>query len=133
MMFASKTPRDLNHDPEPWRITKRVAFGEPFFYTGNRSTESRDDGPNVRYAYDPRSFYDHVQHNRPNVWLTGLRDSMRIPGDHTLQDQARIQLKNALELQAVCLARPELTEPPSLGHAIRVLTRLANLTETEVR
>lgn len=62
-MFASKTPRDLNHDPKPWVTEEgvRQASSEVPFRFGRRT-----------YAdFDPR---EHVQHNEPNRILVAFRE-----------------------------------------------------------
>lgn len=63
-VLASKTPRDLNHDPEPWRI-----------WTGpwvNTRTTAAVPGMSER---DPRPEFDHVQHHEPNPILVAVRAS----------------------------------------------------------
>lgn len=62
MMFASKTPRDLNRDPRPLSTIgtgRRVAVG---------SNYAGETVPN------PRPEYDHPQHNEPNPILVKLRE-----------------------------------------------------------
>lgn len=63
-MFASKTPRDLNHDPEP-------------FISHHGRHEDADPAGwdfDVEFDYDPRPEFDHVQHNEPNPLLADLRE-----------------------------------------------------------
>ncbi len=57
-MFASKTPRDLNHDPMPYR-TPGGRWAEQS-YLGLRDLA-------------PRPEFDHVQHNEPNPILVRFR------------------------------------------------------------
>lgn len=109
--FASKTPRDLNHDPEPWHDPRP---GTSLF---------RGDGPWGHAFYDPRPEFDHVQHNKPNPILLDFRD-----------------MDGIAELWLETIDGPEgdsfLAETPkefgridaaAIGHARRVLERLARL------
>lgn len=68
---------------------------------------------------------DYAQHNEPNKWLTGLRDVMRNPSAGSLQSEAADMLHNAKQLHLVATTQADMTVPPSLEHAIRVLSRLA--------
>lgn len=63
MMFSSKTPRDLNHDPEPWHCP---GAGEQYRIPDGEQLEC-----DVRV---PRPEFDHVQHNPPNPLLRDTRD-----------------------------------------------------------
>lgn len=62
-MFASKTPRDLSHDPVPWVYSdgSRTNYPEPW---------------EMNLTFNPRPEFDHVQHNPPNrlltLWRSGL-------------------------------------------------------------
>ncbi len=60
-MFASKTPRDLNYDPEP--------MIDPF--SGMRFPVADEL---LGYEYHPRPEFDHVQHNELNPILRDLRE-----------------------------------------------------------
>lgn len=102
-MYASKTPRDLNHDRFPVRIHGSQARSQRFI--------ARDD---IR---DPRPEFDHVQHNEPNPILVSFRSNDMNP---RASDWAK------------WLVRPSLgawhhADSTHIDHARKVLTRLANL------
>jgi len=62
--YASKTPRDLNHDPLPY-VTR----------AGNRYEDGIWYGHDMFRRYlDPRPEFDHVQHNAPNPLLLDMRE-----------------------------------------------------------
>ncbi|MBN9176087.1 MAG: hypothetical protein J0I43_01775 [Microbacterium sp.] len=66
-MFASKTPRDLNHDAHPWAHTACGYewcddFGGRFSFNNGTGNE-----------FSPRREFDHVQHNEPNPILVRFR------------------------------------------------------------
>lgn len=70
-MFASKTPRDLNHDPLP-----HAWYSPNGFFSGRSGGPYRaavGDSPGWRSEHAPRPEFDHVQHNEPNWMLVGLR------------------------------------------------------------
>ena len=104
--FASKTPRDLNHDPHPYRYAngdRRVA------------PEVDPDDPTTR---DPRPEYDHPQHNEPNPILVRLRVERSDPAGFVKSgDLSRMDID-------ISDATPE-----HIDHARRVLSRLAAPTE----
>lgn len=116
MMFASKTPRDLNHDPEPWvapdgtrRVFSHVEIGIKRF--------------------DPRPEFDHVQHNEPNPILVDFRDYAKEHGDSaalarhwTRDDQQWWDVTRSTRL--ISVDEPVGT-PEQEDHARKVLTRLA--------
>lgn len=123
-MFASKTPRDLNHDPKPW--------------DGNTSTpENPDDN---RYSLElgaelvfigfamkhaPRPEFDHVQHNEPNPILVEFRSEST--GAVTV-----LKAERYLALIDEPMSADEHGIPWSRDardHARRVLTPLARLAE----
>lgn len=58
-MFASKTPRDLSHDPEPFQQR----------WPGLR----RSSRPASDWPRNPRPEFDHLQHNEPNRILVAYR------------------------------------------------------------
>lgn len=107
-MFASKTPRDLNHDPLPYRCDSRTVPGH--------RVDSQDSPARYRapYLLDPRPEFDHVQHNPPNRLLRCARYA-----------QADGHLDAFME---GFLAEPN-EEHPEVHHAQKVLTRLARLTK----
>ena len=67
MMYASKTPRDLNRDPEPWVIDMGIVCGE------FRSAVEWVGGEFAETYHAPRPEYDAVQHNEPNPVLVAFR------------------------------------------------------------
>lgn len=131
-MFASKTPRDLNHDPAPF------VFPE----TGMRS--AAEFGP-----YDPRPEFDHVQHNEPNPILEALRQGEREDGSpltevaadylaaldiyaHHGDKPGRVksgEWSDADPFDVVTCWPLQMLDTDQMDHARRVLTRLANLTK----
>jgi len=113
MMFASKTPRDLNADPEPWHGNQGDRYAYP--------QECGREGAEV--IFDPRPEYDHAQHNEPNWLLIAFREEPKEPGE---TDAQRIAWW-------LGIAIPDATEASEgeSDHAHRVLSRLAHLTEQE--
>lgn len=105
-MFASKTPRDLNHDTHPWLHDHHWACSD----NGGRFRFNNGIG-NV---FDPRPEFDHVQHNEPNPILVAFRVQGRKPADFLWR-----------------LGSPASTEVvygvEQSRHARRVLGRLARL------
>lgn len=120
MIFASKTPRDLNHDPKPWRTPRGYAR----------------QSHNVMgiLTHDPRPENDHPQHNEPNpilvafrgraadesldFWLWGLAAESAFGG--------WVAWENPRHPFHILLRSSETQR----DHARRVLTRLANLSGT---
>lgn len=126
-MFASKTPRELNRDPEPfvWRGTKL------------RSGTSHA-GEAIDYA--PRVAFDAVQHNPSNPILVRFR--MWVEGE-TLADPCwAVEWVEAMDDTSVesdaARVLDELYETPYRRrereahelHARRVISRLASLAES---
>lgn len=122
-MFSSKTPRDLNRDPEPWDIRgennrwryddkrARVIIDNPDVY-GNRITAH----------YDPRPEYDHPQHNPPNPILVEFRNDVALNPGVPAAHLALIWCDRGLfafEAEGATLAHA--------AHARAVLERLARL------
>ena len=66
-MFASKTPRDLNHDPLPYLYASTD-------YTARFSHNNLGYPYASSAIYDPRPEFDHVQHNEPNPILIAFRE-----------------------------------------------------------
>lgn len=121
MMFASKTPRDLNRDPLPWWHdhdelcdVSRLSGGH---LPRSATKETEDD------IFDPRPEFDHVQHNQPNPLLADYRLDIAHTGwrDRDPRDW----------LKEVTTRYPGITipwRPAEMDHALRVLTRLAKAT-----
>lgn len=61
MIYASKTPRDLNRDPEPFRDELGHRWILPVTFQPRT------------FTHDPRPEFDHVQHNEPNPILVEFR------------------------------------------------------------
>jgi len=114
MMFASKTPRDLNHDSEPW-VTNEV---EPMRF-GPELMPRRDD------RFDPRPEFDHVQHNEPNPILLDFRDS----GGNAMEWRDVIESRDGDAFLAQTPREFGHIIPGHIVHAIRVLNRLARIEE----
>lgn len=94
-MYASKTPRDLNHDPRPYRNDHNEARVKHYIIGQERQG----------WIHDPRPEFDHVQHNEPNPILVA----------HRLDRGANIYYAHL----------PEYPTEAHIKHAHRVLTRLA--------
>lgn len=112
-LYASKTPRDLNRDPEPYVY----AFG------GERL--SREDAYwNVGrvIGYEPRPEFDHPQHNEPNPILLDLRDTHGLPD---LWLEAIEGRDGDVFLAGVPRAFGDV-RADHINHARRVLRRLAS-------
>ena len=71
-MFASKTPRDLNHDPLPYLYASTD-------YTARFSHNNLGYPYASSAIYDPRPEFDHVQHNEPNPILVAFREQRPVP------------------------------------------------------
>lgn len=109
MMYASKTPRDLNRDPEPWVIDMGIVLGtirSEVEWTGDEFADS---------YRNPRPEYDAVQHNEPNLLLGVAR---RAHEDGHLSDFIEGFLGDGA-----------MTGHPMIDHARKVLSRLAALAE----
>ena len=114
-IYASKTPRDLNHDPRPVRIAGRQARSKRMLWPSD--------------VMDPRPEFDHVQHNEPNPILVAFR---AYSDKHGMDAEDRANLSGAW-LQAPGYYERRLVEGrlrrQERDHARRVLTRLANLSQ----
>lgn len=104
MMFTSKTPRDLNHDPHPVRIAGRQARSKRMLWSSD--------------VMDPRPEFDHVQHNEPNPILVSIRE-----GYHDIESALALLQDDAREWWT------PVVSDAHIDHAHRVLTRLANLSQ----
>lgn len=124
-MFASKTPRDLNHDPDPyvdqWGID-RNEDGDPAGYDFD-----------VEFRHDPRPEFDHVQHNEPNPILIAFRDLGEKHGmaPDEVRNLARNWVRKATYYEHHMNISGRRATNAQRNHARRVLTRLACLTEGE--
>lgn len=121
-IYASKTPRDLNHDPNP--------YATPSGYRTNDrpGSYSWDKFPAHMKTYNPRPEFDHAQHNEPNPILVELRVAADVDFtwatarmldaltyDHRAPEAMREVVRHSL--------------PEARDHARRVLERLANLSQ----
>lgn len=122
MMFASKTPRDLNHDPRPLSTLgtgRRVRVGSE--YAGET-------------VLNPRPEYDHPQHNEPNRLLVDFRAIDAGRGEYARwlldidENPAFWELQPGHGLLWGVMVGYEAAH---IDHARRVLTRLARFTEQE--
>lgn len=111
-MYASKTPRDLNHDPKPHE----------------NGHGSRQDHPTIGgmcggciTRHVPRSSYDHKQHNEPNPILVEFREEVE---QWSFVHKADLALNRLDYMDALGLT---YDEDPQVDHACKVLTRLARL------
>jgi hypothetical protein len=116
MIFASKTPRDLNHDPEPW------VNAAPDFERGSEA-DFEEWQPRHGKVFDPRPEFDHAQQNEPNPILTTLRLNSNAPREDGWD--ARIAALYFLEGVGIDNVEREQATPEHVEHARRVLTRLA--------
>jgi hypothetical protein len=123
MMFASKTPRDLNHDPLP-----HAWYSPNGFFSGRSGGPYRaavGDSPGWRSEHAPRPEFDHVQHNAPNPILTAFRDHVAwrwvyLPEITTYAED--VETFDGLRDDSFVGTTPE-----QIDHACKVLQRLANL------
>ena len=103
-MFASKTPRDLNRDPEPYYdIDRRLRYADA------------PAGTDYYFRYEPRPEFDHVQHNEPNEILVSFRAGVEADPAHDW-------------ITTYLVTLPDWTHG-EVAHARKVLTRLARLIE----
>ena len=118
LIFSSRSPRDLNHDPEPWAGWDSLAGGE-----------RRSSGLFGYASHDPRPEYDHVQHNEPNPILLYLREAMTRPGSEGLvlayvAEEQLYSIREAEQFGAMATYGFDVTLQ-QLAHARLVLKRLA--------
>ena len=122
-MFASKTPRDLNHDPYP-----NVWDGHTEFNQMRADTHRfRKGAPGIRigtmnYRSRPRPEFDHIQHNEPNPILVTFRKSLQEDLPFTNPGNWAANLAKPPYPDSWYYASPE-----QIDHARRVLTRLAQI------
>lgn len=115
-IYASKTPRNLNHDPLPYLYastdyTARYAHNDP----GHPYASSA--------IHDPRPEFDHVQHNEPNPILLAFRrdaDEMKRERGWTVAMTALSWDRDAFDPFV------DMYDLAVLDHARRVLERLAS-------
>lgn len=132
MMYASKTPRDLNRDPLPF-VT----------YIGERTHIGTTNN-----ALDPRPEFDHVQHNEPNPILVDYRAHKDDgPAGYVVESGSAgrpfgyrptriqhylFQLSDAeRDTVLVEIGLGVKATPDQIIHARRVLTRLSRLSQSE--
>lgn len=118
-MFASKTPRDLNRDPRPYRHAANEARVKHYI-------EGQEA---YGWAYDPRPEYDHAQHNEPNPILLAFRQHRTWEWVYINEDQSyaeSVERFDGLRDESFMNVSPE-----QINHARRVLTRLASITRPE--
>lgn len=117
-MFASKTPSDLNHDPEPWEDPHGDNRHGP--YGGWSST------------WNPRPEFDPVQHNEPNPALLELRENLAEAGSVNAKPVISIRLMSLKWAEEEHNTGWQRFTPETLAHithARKVLTRLARLSK----
>lgn len=113
MIYASKTPRDLNRDPEPYlNIETRKRY------------RTAPAGTDYYFRYEPRPEFDPVQHNEPNPILVGLR---RLIEDGLHRDLAAFYADAATYLTGGTHTLGDPIPAGASDHAREVLTRLAAL------
>lgn len=117
-IYASKTPRDLNHDPLPFAVKKDRA-------SRNWMNEFR---------FEPRPEFDHVQHHPVNPILADVRryreERQRLNNPKGWAHILRVFMRAADHGQYVTSDWERFTTPEMLDHARKVLTRLAALEES---
>lgn len=119
MIFSSKTPRDLNHDPEPYLLVGWMDESGVHYYRSGRA-----DLSTWPVVHDPRPEFDHAQHNEPNPILVEFRNDVVLNPTIPVRHLAMIWVDRdlfAFEVEGATLAHAD--------HARRVLVRLANLTK----
>lgn len=112
MIFSSKTPRDLNRDPEPWTDARGENRHGPF---GGWSS-----------VWAPRPEFDHAQHNEPNPILAAFRRDAEEMGRERGWDTgttARSWDRDAFD------SFVDMYPTEALDHASAVIERLANITK----
>lgn len=106
MIFSSKTPRDLNRDPESFLDERGSRWISPVTFQPRT------------FTYSPRPQFDHVQHNETNPILTWFRAVIEDPKcgefDQVVDDFLIYHIKGHGKQE---------------HHARRVLARLANLAQ----
>lgn len=110
-LYSSKTPRDLNYDPQPFRDER-----------GNRWILPVTFQPRT-FTHDPRPEFDHAQHNEPNPIILDFRDMVGIA-------QLWLEAIEGPEGDAFLAGTPKefgRIDADHITHARKVLTRLANL------
>ncbi len=127
VMFASKTPRDLSHDPHPF-------VGEPGHTNTPNRYGFRETGEGAPFfdtvTYDPRPEFDHGQHNVPNPILVALRERLSF--------SRRPRTTTVLEMWAMLTPgyryyrddAVDAATPEQIGHARRVLTLVVSQWDT---
>lgn len=113
-MFASKTPRDLNHDPAPFLDERGSRWISPVTFQPRT------------FTYSPRPEFDHAQHNEPNPILMAFRrdaEEMKRELGWDTQTTARSWGRDAF------YSFVDMYPTEFLDHARKVLTRLANLSQ----
>lgn len=116
MIFSSKTPRDLNYDPEPFLDERWSRWIIPVTFQPRT------------FTYSPRPEFDHVQHNEPNLVLSDARIALR-QGISASEILRRINYSVSGAGHYITLNWERITDRDMIDHARRVLTRLANLTK----
>ena len=124
--YASKTPRDLNHDPHPWAVyvwPHQPRINASMRYATKDEAERQAFGSYVHGFY-PRPEFDHVQHNEPNPILMAFRRyaaEMKRERGWTVAMTALSWDRDAFDPFV------DMYDLATLAHARRVLERLANL------
>jgi len=114
MQFASKTPRDLNHDFLPYINDCPDMWNRyPDEYTANYFSGGV-------YRFDPRPEFDHVQHNPTNTILPIVRRYSQARFDMSQVAAATLVIDHWQNLLVVQEASEE-----ERAHAFKVLARLA--------
>lgn len=128
MMFASKTPRDLNRDATPW-VSTITGMRYSIHGAGRYGDRYGDE-----FVRRPRPEFDHVQHNQPNPIL--LRFRAEEDGSHNAALAYLALLNNEqgwrdhwgmLRYEWKAAGFDANFGPQAIDHARRVLTRLAAL------
>lgn len=115
MMFASKTPRTLNHDPRPWRpLTLQERYERQY---------------DIGLHFDPRPEFDHIQHNDPNPILVVFRSDAKHFEITWTPDRIA---EWVAEETRIDLGAPDDYTDEQRDHARKVLTRLAAMAEAVI-
>lgn len=121
--FSSRTPRDLNSDPFPYRNR----------FDGSRWRDPGVDTTGNTVVFDPRPEFDHVQHNPTNPILIALR--RRFPNPQNSAWSIYQDTLDALTLYGVAEMQriidrdgiEAVVTSAHVDHAVRVLTRLVRV------
>lgn len=134
LIFASKPPHGLSHDPWPyvdesgmrWYAEEGVCWPE----TGPNAGQVHEWSAGLRH--DPRPEYEHTQHNEANPVLVAFRADCKVthnwPVSIFLQDWINVLDGYGLSWESCAVDLDDMLDsarPAHIDHARRVISRLA--------